>query len=277
MGDLAIAYLNRQTQRRWETIKFKMTSSFFQFLRAALLCTAATSAIGEPAETSPRLLTLPYPPYTIESGPQAPGALGEIVVNMSKRMGLPPTEVEFFPWARAQMIAQTQRHSVIFPMDRSEKREGEYRWIVQLHCRVVGFVALSSFVGDLDHGESLTQFKVGILRASPSKELLKDLKLTKIIEALDYAELAKLLQKNMIDVIYGTQDISVFELSKAGLKSSEIKVGKPNFSRGVWLAGNLAMPDAEAAQWKRAFDQVVQDGTYSKTLRKYQIAARTCQ
>ena len=171
-----------------------MTSSFFQFLRAALLCTAATSAIGEPAETFPRLLTLPYPPYTIESGLQAPGALGEIVVTMSKRMGL-PTEVEFFPWARAQMIAQTQRHSVIFPMDRSAKREGEYRWIVQLHCRVVGFVALSSFVGDLDHGERLTQFRVGILRASPSQELLKDLKLTKIIEATDYAELAKLARR----------------------------------------------------------------------------------
>ena len=254
-----------------------MTSSSFKFLAAAFFCTSFCSGMAETAETLPRLLTLPYPPYTIESGLRAPGALGEIVVNMSKRMGLPPTAVEFYPWARAQMLAQTQQHSVIFPMDRSPKREGEYRWIVQLHCRVVGYVALSSFVGDLDHGESLAPFRVGILRASPSQALLKGLTLTGIIEGNDYADLAKMLQKHVIDVIYGTQDISVFELTRAGLKSSEIKIGKPSLSRGLWLAGNLAMPDAEVAQWKRAFDQVTRDGTYSETLRKYQVAERTCQ
>jgi hypothetical protein len=39
----------------------------------------------------------------------------------------------------------------------------------------------------------------------------------------------------------------------------------------------LAMPDTEVAQWKRAFEQVTQDGTYSKALRKYKLAERTCR
>ncbi len=224
-----------------------------------------------------RLLTLPYPPFTIETGPNAPGAIGEIVVNMSKRMGNPDAKVEFFPWARSQMIAKSQPHAVIFPMDRSSEREYEYRWIVQLHCRVVGFVALSPFVGDLDHGESLTQYKVGVLRASPSKELLKSLKLTNIVDGNDYADLVKKLQKRVIDVIFGTQEISVYELTQAGLKPGEFTVGKPSYSRGIWLAGNLAMPDAELAQWRRAFDQVSQDDTYKKTLRKHHIAEQTCK
>lgn len=247
-----------------------------QCLAAVFLCATGSSTMGQTAEPLPRLLTLPYPPYTIESGPDAPGALGEIVVKMSKRMGLPPTEVEFFPWPRTQMIAQSQRHAVIFPMDRSSQRENEYRWIVQLHCRVVGFVGLGAFTGDLDQGESLTQFKVGILRASPSQELLKTMKITKIIEAKDYAELAKMLQRNVIDVIFGTQEISTYELTQAGFKSGEFKVGKPVYSRGIWLAGNLAMLDSEVAKWRRAFDQVTQDGTYSRTLRKYKIPERTC-
>jgi polar amino acid transport system substrate-binding protein len=254
-----------------------MTSSIFKFVAAAFCCTAVSSAIGESAAVVPRLLTLPYPPYTIESGPHAPGALGEMVLAMSKRIGLPATEVEFFPWARTQMMAQAQQHAVIFPIDRSAQREGAYRWIVQLYCREVGYVALAPFAGDLDHGDRLKQFKVGILRGSPSQDLLKPLEFLRIIEANDYAELAKMLQKNMVDVIYGTQDISVYELKKAGFKSSEIKVGKPRLSRGVWLAGNSAMPNAEVTQWKRAFEQITQDGSYSQILRKHQIAERTCQ
>ncbi|MDZ7939073.1 MAG: transporter substrate-binding domain-containing protein [Rhodoferax sp.] len=254
-----------------------MKSSIFKLLAATLFCTATGMAMSEPSQALPRLLTLPYPPFTIETGANAPGALGEIVVHMSKRLGISNAKVEFFPWARSQMIAKTQHHAVIFPMDRSAQREEEYRWIVQLHCRVVSFVALSSFVGDLDRGENLTQYKVGILRASPSQELLKSLKLTKIIEGNDYADLAKMLQKRVIDVIFGTQEITVYELAQAGLKPGEFAIGKPMYSRGIWLAGNLGMPDAEVAQWRRAYDQVAQDGTYSRTLRKYQITERTCQ
>lgn len=251
--------------------------SIFKFFVAAFFFTVMCSAIGEPAAGQPRLLTLPYPPYTIESGPYAPGALGEVVLTMSKRIGLLATDVEFFPWARTQRMAQAQQHTVIFPLDRSAQREGSYRWIVQIYCREVGFVALAPFAGDLDHGESLSQFKVGILRGSPSQDLLKPLKFSQIIEANDYAELAKMLQMKMVDVIFGTQDISVYELTQAGFKSNDIRVGKPSLSRGVWLAGNLAMPDAEAAQWKHAFEQVTRDGSYGKVLRKYRLAERTCQ
>jgi polar amino acid transport system substrate-binding protein len=253
-----------------------MTSPIYKFL-AVVFCAAAMPAMGEPVETSPRLLTLPYPPYTIESGPNAPGALSEIVLKMSERMGLPRTDVEFFPWARTQMLAQSQHNSVIFPIDRSTEREAAYRWIVQLYCRDVGYVALASFAGDLDHGDKLTDFKVGILRSSPSRELLKGLKFTRIVEANDYADLAKMLQKHVVDVMYGTQDISIYELNQAGFKASDIRVGNPSLSRSIWLAGNLAMPDTEVAQWKRAFEQVTQDGTYSKALRKYKLAERTCR
>ncbi len=224
-----------------------MTSSIFKLLAVTLFCATAGMAMSEPSEALPRLLTLPYPPFAIETGAKAPGALGEIVMHMSKRMGMPNAKVEFFPWARSQMISKKQPHAVIFPMDRSSQREEEYRWIVQLHCRVVGFVALSSFVGDLDNGESLTQYKVGILRASPSQALLKSLKLTNIIEGNDYADLAKMLRRHVIDIIFGTQEISVYELAQAGLTPSEFTIGKPMYSRGVWLAGNLAMPDAEIA------------------------------
>jgi polar amino acid transport system substrate-binding protein len=248
-----------------------------RFFAAVFACAAAASAIGEPAAGQPRLLTLPYPPYTIETGPDAPGALGEIVLTMSKRIGLPATDVEFFPWARTQMMAQAQQHSVIFPVDRSAQREGSYRWIVQLYCREVGYVAVAPFAGDLDHGENLSRFKVGILRGSPSQDLLKPLKFSQIIEANDYADLAKMLQKKMVDVVFGTQDVSVYELTQAGFKASDIKVGNAGLSRGVWLAGNLAMPDAEVAQWKQAFEQITRDGNYSKILRKYRLAERTCQ
>ncbi len=252
-------------------------SIFKLFAAVTIISTVTNTAMCEPAESSLRLLTLPYPPFTIETGANAPGAIGEIVVNMSKHMGHPNAKVEFFPWARSQMIAKSQPHAVIFPIDRSSEREEEYRWIVQLHCRVVGFVALSSFGGDLDHGESLKQYKVGVLRASPSKELLKSLKLTNIIDGNDYEDLVKMLQKHVIDVIFGTQEISIYELTQAGLNPSEFTVGKPSYSRGIWLAGNLAMPDAEVAQWRRTFDRVSQDGTYKKALRKYQIAEQTCK
>jgi polar amino acid transport system substrate-binding protein len=254
-----------------------MKNSMLKRLVVTLLCTTAGLAIGQPSDALPRFLTLPYPPFTIETGAKAPGALGEIVVQMSKRMGLPNAKVEFFPWARSQMMAKTQPHAVIFPIDRSAQREEEYRWIVKLHCRVVGFVALSSFVGNLDRSESLTPYKIGILRASPSHELLKSLQLTHVIEGNDYADLAKMLQKHVIDVIFGTQDISAYELAQVGLKPSEFTLGKPVSARGIWLAGNLAMPEAEIAQWRRAYDQIAEDGTYSKTLRKYQITERTCQ
>lgn len=256
--------------------ELRMTSRILKALALVMFCAVTLPTVVVAAEPVSRLLTLQFPPYSIESGPNAPGAFGELMLAMAKRNDPSPAQIEFLPWARAQMIAQTDPHAVIFPMDRSPEREDKYRWIAQLHCRPVGFVALSSFGGDLDHGEKLTHVRVGVLRSSPSLKEIQALKVEQIIEDEGFANLARMLEKHMIDVIYGTQEAAVYELKLAGLKSSAIKVGKPSFTRGVWLGGNLAMPESEVAQWKQAFNQVKRDGVHRKILRKYEITETTC-
>jgi polar amino acid transport system substrate-binding protein len=254
----------------------QIMNSFSKCLGFTLGFAVAFSAVAGELGLRSRVLTLQVPPYTIESGRNAPGAFSELLSTMAKRFEATPIEIEYFPWARSQMIVQAEPHAVIFPLDRSLERESKFQWIVQLHCRSIGFVALSSFTGDLSHGDKLVDSKVGVLRASPSLKELEALEMKNVIEGRDFADLAKMIQRQVIDVIYGSQDISVYELTEAGVKPSEIKVGQPSSIRGVWLAGNLAMPSTAVHKWRLAFEQVKRDGTYKKILSKYNITERSC-
>ena len=72
------------------------------------------------------------PPFTTETGPGTPGALGTLVREMALRLGEAPA-IQFYPWTRAQSMVNTQTRTLILPLTRTPEREDSYRWLVRLY------------------------------------------------------------------------------------------------------------------------------------------------
>ncbi len=80
-----------------------------------------------------KVLTSPYPPYTVvsEDG-QVSGISTKKVRLLMERAGL-KYEILVMPWSRALRVVAEDPHALIYSLDRTEERETEFRWLIELN------------------------------------------------------------------------------------------------------------------------------------------------
>eukprot|EP01136_Pigoraptor_vietnamica_P019928 Opistho-1_new@68131 len=141
------------------------------------------------------------PPF-VWLGPQGPqGYAYELVVQMSTRLGR-PSEVKFYPWARAVRAVGGSDSLGVFPLARTPDREAHFRWLIPLaHVRYT-FFGRSTGTLDLLDLDALRGARIGVLRGSPIVRHLREQRFRTVIEAKDYKELLRLLSGGLIDGIY---------------------------------------------------------------------------
>ena len=106
------------------------------------------------------------PPFTVESGPNSPGALGALVRGMAKRLGEAPP-IQFYPWSRALSMVGTQPRTLILPLTRTPEREANYRWLVKLYRQQFVFIALRGATVNLDSLDALRDMPTRNRRSNP--------------------------------------------------------------------------------------------------------------
>lgn len=210
------------------------------------------------------------PPFSVEDSVGAPGALGLIAQELSARLGQ-PTQIRFYPWARAVAMVQRQPRTAILPLTRTPEREEQYRWLVKLYRQNFVFITRSKPDFDVNSLDVLRQKRIVLLRSSPNLRQLQQRHFSNVIEANSVADMARMLKRNMVDAIYGSEMINMRTLQSFGLPPDQLQVGMTLEAGDIWLAGSRDFTEADSAAWQEAMAGLVRDGTYRRILRQHQL------
>lgn len=216
------------------------------------------------------VFTTHLPPFTVETGPDTPGALVEVVKEMGRRMAL-DNPVEYLPWARAQFQTQKQPRSVVLPLTRTPEREEAFHWMVRLYRQNFVFIGKRDNPIRVDDLDDVRKRRIVVLRASPNAVQLRQHGVPNYIEANTVDDMVRMLRNDMVDAIYGGEAICLYVLAKIGIERPELKVSRPLESGDIWLGASPDLGEADAQRWQKAMAQLRADGTYSKILLKYHL------
>jgi ABC-type amino acid transport substrate-binding protein len=218
-----------------------------------------------------RIATSHLPPLSIEDSPQRPGALVEVVRELTRRAGV-KARVDFVPWQRAVFMSTHFPQTAIFPLTRTPEREAQYRWLVQLYHEQFSFVALRGRQ-PLGQVEALRGKRVAILRGSAQVAWLRQAGYTHVIETASVEEGLRFVQRGIADVLFGDHDITLGALRETELES-RVEESAPLRTTTTWLGGSLDLPAADAARLQQAMKSMLDDGSYARIMKRYGLATQ---
>lgn len=218
-----------------------------------------------------KLVVGELPPYAIQAGGSAPGALVEITQELGKRMGV-ALEVDFYPWSRAMAMASLKPRTIVLPVTRNDEREAHYRWLVKLFKQRLLFVGLRGNQ-NLSDTTALKHARLTVLRGTPYKHLLMEAGFTDVSECTTIKECLRMVKKGIADASYGAEDTQRSASHSDGNRESEFDFSPAFEQSDVWLAGSLDFSEEEVRKWRTAMEALRADGTVTRILRKYGASA----
>ncbi len=241
--------------------------------RQVLACFAVllglSSLQGAAYATEPiRITTSELPPFSMDNRPAAPGALFEMVEELSRRTGVPAT-IEFVPWRRALFLTASRPRSAVFPLTRSPEREHQYRWLAPLYRETFLFISPKNGSFDNANPERSKTRRIGILRGSLMIKYLHDEGYPNVVEAASVEESMRFLRRGIVDAVCGDREILRALLGKRF--HSDFAVSAPVRETTTWLGGSLDMTAADASRYEHVMKDMIQDGSYARILKKYHL------
>lgn len=211
-------------------------------------------------------------PFAVENHPEAPGMLVELVETMASRTQR-SVKVEFYPWARAVSVTQSDSRCAILPLTRTPEREEKYQWLVKLYQQSFAFItpAGKKPVNSVDDAR---QMKIVVLRGSPNVTQLKNhqFNTAKIVEENSVETMLKDLDSGIVDAIYGGDVINMETVRSSGRNLQNYHVGLVLEKGEIWLAGSRGFTQTDIDALRDAYIGLKKDGTYNRLLKKYGIS-----
>ena len=235
------------------------------------LAAAWGPAGAEEAAPSLRLLTTHFPPYGIEQGADAPGPLVRQASAIAAQAGF-MLQVEFLPWPRAQLLASGQDSALILPLVRAPEREASYQWLGKLSCRHMGFVALREKMSRFDE-DTLADARMTVLRAAPYRAGMKT---ATVLEAISFEEMAKLMERGIVDLAYGNQQTIALSLKARGIEHAQLAMSRPVETDALWLAASPGTPPATVAALRQGLGALRRDGTLDRMADHARLPRASC-
>ncbi|MBV8124415.1 MAG: transporter substrate-binding domain-containing protein [Burkholderiaceae bacterium] len=252
----------------------RIRSLYSLALAAAIAGLASLAGFGNFAcADTPRdvqIVSTDLRPFSAEQPPDAPGALSEMVQEMQRRVGSSST-IQFLPWSRAQLMAQTQPRTLIYPLTRTQERESQYQWLVKLYEQNFVFIAPRKSGLDLKDVGKLRELRVAVMRGSATAAQLRLLGLRHPLEANTVEDMARMLRSGVCDVLLGSEAIDLRVLDQRGMPASELSVSAPVFTGIIWLGASKDITDQQALAWRQAMLELQSNGSYQRILKKYQL------
>lgn len=247
--------------------------------RRALL--AASAAFGWPGLSSAAaaagplsLVTGELPPMTMAGEPGQRGVLLDLVEAMLKRAGL-DAEPEFFPWARAMLMATERPRTLIVPLNRTADREGRFQWLVRLHAQHFGFITLAGRPR-VQSIEQARRLRIAGLRGSSNLDRLREQGVPsgQIYQSTSVTDMQRALERGLIDALYGSELIHFDAWRRSGRDPARLQTGLMLESAEVWLAAQGGITDNEQAQLQRAHASLLADGSVERLFQRYGLKFR---
>lgn len=215
------------------------------------------------------ILTENLPPLNYIKDGKLVGPSIEIVKEIQRRVGS-RDKIQAYPWARAYKIALEDENVVLFGMTHTKAREDKFKWVGPLATKRDILVAKKGSgikIINLDDAKKVS--RIGTLRDDTRELLLKSHGFTNLEPVSDEQLNAQKLALGRIDLwaykIPGLR--TVCEL--AGVDHNELIEVYHLRKIDVSIAFSKKTSDSIVQKWKKAFDEMLADGTIMQIRRRW--------
>lgn len=174
-------------------------------------------------------------------------------------------ELQIYPWARAFRMLQTGQAQAALVVTRTPEREAQYRWLFPVgRFRYAVFTRqqLGPVSGDL---AALKSLRVGALRASAGHGLLAPAGVTQVVEGKDFVELLALLDRGIVDAVFGPEPVLRSVDTRAG--GEGLRITAMNQAHEFYAVAGTPMNDDSIQRLRAAYQHLVDTGVVTQ-LRK---------
>ena len=215
------------------------------------------------------ILTENLPPLNYVKDGELVGPSIEIVKEIQRRVGS-RDKIQVYPWARAYKMALEGENVVLFGTTHTEARENKFKWIGPLATKRDILVAKKGSgikISNLDDAKKVGH--IGTLRDDTRELLLKRLGFTNLEPVSDE-------QLNAQKLFLGRINLWTYKIPGLRTVCELAGVDPNNFIEvyhlrkiDVSIAFSKKTSDSIVQKWKKAFDEMLADGTIMQIRRRW--------
>lgn len=242
-------------------------------MRRIILVLCALCMINPAFSVAPfEVVSGDLPPFAIADQPHNPGALVELTELLAERLHV-AQKVKFFPWARALATAQNQPRVAVLPVTRTTEREDQFVWLVKMAVQRFGPISKEDRPTKIDTLEQMRQLRIVVMRGSPTYNYLIRHHFTpqQILTESTIDGMLKALDKDVVDVIYGSEQINTAVIRNSGRQLNRYHIGKTVDMGEIWLAGSKGFSQEDILAFQQAMQALHKDGSYARLMKKYNL------
>lgn len=245
----------------------------YRVLRACLLpLLFFTCNIGL-AEIS--LVTEGFPPFNYE---EADGRVTGFSTELVRLLCIQTKDcgsITLLPWSRAYVMALERPGHALFSVYRRPERETSFKWVGPLtKARVVFFARSDSslIINSLDDARRV--HKIGVQKDSIHhlylmKQGFKNLEVVASSDRNTGNANLRMLLAGRFDLWMATEMSGYDKVRRMGISSDRIKPMLTLFTEDLYIAFNVATPDAEIQRWQAALDQQRKTPAYRRLAQQF--------
>jgi ABC-type amino acid transport substrate-binding protein len=199
-----------------------------------------------------------------------PAGMAVEILNAATREGGPGFSFDFaIPWPRAQAQIHEQTHLAIIPFTRTDEREANYKWIVELFPSRFHLVTVGR-AESLKNVDEARDLEVGVLNGSAVISTMTKLGFTKIQAVANDDINVRKISAGRLDAWVVSQYVGKYLSTKIGQDSSKLQYGaEVGDEVHVFIAADPAFPDSDAQSIRNGVERVRASGELLRILQKY--------
>lgn len=213
-----------------------------------------------------RIVTAVIAPWSMPASEDFPGPFVEIIREVNKKLGN-DTEIEVFPWARAQEIAKREKSVIIFPVGRIKEKENLYQWIYPI--RKLRFAFITADGRELTEEQARDVSGILVHAHAPPEMILEGKGFTNLVSFPTHKpNFIKLMRLKRMDAWFTAVDL--VNWLNLEYRESGFTVGRDIVSGMLYMAGSPDLPKNVIEDFQRIISEMRKHGEIKKIFAKYQ-------
>lgn len=233
----------------------------------ALAATLSFAAMGLNNANAIEALTSNIPPFSIETGAHS-GFVREMVVELSRRLGVDVPIVYGRSWPQSQEEAKTRTDTLIFPLARNASREPNYQWLLKVIDMDVAFATAPGRSAADNDATTRALARIGVREGAPMEKELRGRGYTNLVVLKSSADCVRALHEGKIDAWYAPAPEIAFNWIEQKLPGAPVW-GLKLETVPLFVATSKNTPGVDFDKWRKTFAAMEQDGTTARILAAY--------
>lgn len=232
----------------------------FPFTLAGLL-----AATGVAAQAGPSVwVSHDIPPFLWRGAQGTEGYAFHLFERVVKKADV-DAELQIYPWARAFRMLQSGQADAALVVTRTPERETQFRWLFPVGRFRYAVFTRPEQAPARDELAALRPLRVGALRGSVAHGLLAPAGVTRVVEGGDFIDLLALLNRGIVDAVFGPEPVLRSVGAQAG--SAGLRITVLGQAHEFYAVAGPGMNGARVERIRAAYQQLVDAGVVAQ-LRK---------